>query len=155
MTSGKKGLRNLRKTSSLSSYKLIGLDTNIFIYHFHNNPQFIEKTDFVFELLEEKRLRAVTSIITIAELLAFTGPEKILKNIKESFLSTPNLIVSEVNQQLALKAASIRRNYKFALPDSIQLATALDSKAQTFVTNDKRLKIFKELPITLLTELDK
>ena len=49
-------------------------------------------------------------------------------------------------------AAEVRREYGFRLPDSIQLATALHSKSQAFVTNDRRLKKFKELPAILLSE---
>ena len=113
----------------------------------------MDKTDLIFKFLEDRRVRAVTSIITIAELQAFRAPEKVLQDIRESFLSTPNLITVDVNQEIALASAEIRREYKFALADSIQLATALDAKAQTFITNDKRLKLFKRLPVTLLTEI--
>jgi len=143
----------LKKVLSQNKYKLVGLDTNIFIYHFRNDPQFMDKTDLIFKFLEDRRVRAVTSIITIAELQAFRAPEKVLQDIRESFLSTPNLITVDVNQEIALASAEIRREYKFALADAIQLATAIDAKAQTFITNDKRLKLFKRLPVTLLTEI--
>lgn len=33
---------------NLKKFRLIGLDTNIFSYHFHNHPQFVRFTDIVF-----------------------------------------------------------------------------------------------------------
>ena len=63
----------------------------------------------------------------------------------------PNLNIIDVDYKIALEAARIKREYKFRLPDSIQLATALIGKAQAFVTNDQRLKKFQELPIVMLS----
>lgn len=41
----------------------------------------------------------------------------------------------------------------FRLPDSIQLATAKLNKAKAFITNDERLKSFKELKVVLIKEI--
>lgn len=148
---GKRGLKSLKK--SLNRFHLIGLDTNIFIYHFAENPQFVNATSYVFALLKQSKVKGVTSAITITELLSFKTLEKILAEISNSFFSTPNLSLIDVNQTIAVEAARIRRVYGFKLADSIQLATALEAKAQTFISNDIKLKKFKELPVILLREI--
>lgn len=51
--------------SGIAKYKLIGLDTNIFIYHFEDNPQFSTYTQLIFEELAKGKLRAVTSVISM------------------------------------------------------------------------------------------
>lgn len=78
-----------------------------------------------------------------------------MDKLEIEFLSMPSLTLEKVDLETAREAAKIRRKYKFRLADSVQIATALQAKVQTFITNDRRLKPFRELPITLLTELDK
>lgn len=138
---------------NLKKFKLIGLDTNIFSYHFHNHPHFVRFTDIVFNNFNQDQAKGITSIITLTELLsAKVSPSK-LKILQQAFQTTPNLTVSEVNHDIALEAAKIRRKYNFRVPDSIQLATAKLGKAKAFITNDQRLKVFKGLKIILLSEI--
>ena len=136
--------------SGIVKYKLVGLDTNIFIYHFEDNQQFAYYTQPIFEGLSKGKFKAVTSVVSVIEALSYPSPQDILTNIEEGFKTTPNLTICDVDHHLAIEAAKIRRNYGFRLPDSVQLATALKSKAQAFISNDDRLKRFKELPIILL-----
>lgn len=136
--------------NGIASLKFVGLDSNIFIYHFENNPDFSLFTTEVFVRLSKGSLRAVTSVISVIEALSYPASSSVIKNIQEAFDTMPNLNIIDVNYQIALEAAKIRRNYKIRTPDSIQLATALIGKAQAFITNDQRLKKFQQLPIVLL-----
>lgn len=138
---------------NLKRYKLVGLDTNIFVYYFERHPRFGPRTKTIFDLLSQNKLTAVTSLISLTELLSVPASATKIEGLKNLFLSTPNLNSIELNQIIALGAAKIRRDYSFRLPDSIQLATALHTKAQVFITNDRRLKRFKELSILLLSEI--
>ena len=76
-----------------------------------------------------------------------------LAQLKELLLRTPNLTIIDVNQDLATEAARIRRKYGFRTPDAIQLATAKLTRAKALLTNDQRLKSFKDLKIILLSEI--
>ena len=136
--------------SGIANLKLIGLDSNLFIYHFENNPDFISLTVKVFERLSKGTLRATTSIISVIETLSYPAPSSVIKNIQEAFATIPNLNILDVDHKIAFEAAKIRREYKFRLPDSIQLATTLVSRTQAFITNDQKLKPFKKVPIVLL-----
>ncbi len=139
--------------NGINKYKLIGIDSNIFIYHFEENPQFISTTQFIFNQLSKEKLKAVTSIISIAETLSYPLPAKTLKLIEESFHMVPNLTLYDVDEAIAKEAAKIRRKNGFRLPDAIQLATAKRAKADVFITNDRRLKQFKPLKVLLITEI--
>lgn len=136
--------------SGITKYKLVGLDTNIFIYHFEDNPEFVRYTQLIFGGLSKNKFQAVTSIISVIEVLSYPAPVQVLTSIEEGFKTTPNLTIYDVNHDIAIEAARIRRIYRLRLPDAVQLATALKVKAQAFVSNDERLKKFKELPIILL-----
>lgn len=138
--------------SGILKHRLIGLDTNVFIYHFEDNPKFVSYTQLIFDELSKNKLQAVTSIVSVIEALSYPSPQKVLTSIEDGFKTTPNLTIYDLNHDLALEAAKIRRKYGFRLPDSVQLATAVKSKAQAFVSNDDRLKRFRELPIVLLSK---
>lgn len=132
---------------------LLCLDTSLFIYFLEQNPKFYKASEVYFNKLEKRTIKAVTTILTLTEILSYENliiPED---KIITEFFNTPNLTVLEVNQQIAVEAARIRREYKFKLADSIQLATAKYSKAKAFITNDEGLKKFKELKVILLSEL--
>lgn len=143
---------NKRSLFLRNKFKTFALDTNIFIYHFHRYPKFTELADNLFLYFEKQKRRTVTSIISLVELLSYKVGDEKIKELKEAFNTTPNLTIYAVEDDIADRAAQIRRKYNFRLPDSIQLATALHSKAQAFITNDRRLKRFKELPVLLLSE---
>lgn len=138
---------------ALREFKKVALDTNVFIYYYRQSPDFIFYADKVFTLLAENKLKAITSLLTLAELLSFKAPEGKIKELEDSFLGTPNLSIAPFDQVVAKDAARIRRVYNFRLPDAIQLATALRARVKVFITNDQRLSQFKELQIFSLSQL--
>ena len=138
---------------NLKKFKLIGLDTNIFSYHFHNHPQFVKFTSIIFSYLNQDRLKGITSVITLTELLSVNISPAKIKILQQAFQTTPNLTVLEVSEDIALEAAKIRGKYGFRTPDAIQLATAKLSRAKAYITNDQRLKSYKKIKIILLSEL--
>lgn len=135
-------------------YKIFALDTNTFIYYFENDVKFGQQAKSIFENLSCSRLKAVTSITSLAELLSSPKlTDEAVRETKKLFLSVPNLEIYGLDENIAIKSAEIRREYGFRLLDAIQLATALFSKAEAFITNDYRLKSFKKLKIISLSDL--
>ncbi len=137
----------------VNSYKSISLDTNIFIYYFQKHPQFGPITENLFQYLSKSRTEVTTTSISLTETLAVKAPLTLINLLQQEFLSIPFLNIIPVNNDIAVTAARIRRNNNFSLPDAIQLATAVSAKAKVFITNDDRLKNFKELKTILLKDL--
>lgn len=137
----------------LDKLRLIALDTNTLSYYFHSHKEFGEAAKSLVIKITAGKMKAITSSITLAELLAIEAPTKFIKSLEQEMLAFPGLRVVEVSNQIAIKAGQIRREYKFKLADSIQLATAQIAKAQVFITNDDRLKQFKELKVILFSQL--
>lgn len=134
--------------------KLIALDTNVFIYYFESNEAFGKKAKLIFDQLTENKLKGVTNITSLAELLS--SPKlnnKAVKETRDLFLSVPNLEIYQLDENIAVESAQIRRKYGFRLLDAIQLATAKRAKVQAFISNDNRLKRFKSFKVLTLTEL--
>lgn len=151
---GKKGYKNLKKKLSLNKFQLIGLDSNVFIYQLHSNPIFGPTVkEQVFTPLMSGDLKAATSVITFIEVLALQVPVSKIGNLKELLLRMSNITFLDVNQEIAMRAAEIRRGYGFKLPDAVQLATALSAKAKAFITNDRELSAFKKIKVLSLKEI--
>ncbi len=53
---------------------------------------------------------------------------------------------------VADRAASLRARYRLRTPDAIQLATALQARADVFLTNDRDLQRVEEVPVLLIEE---
>lgn len=141
-------------TEQFGKFKTVGLDTNIFIYFFEQNPEFSVKAKVIFDALSSGKQSAVTSIISLIEILSpnFLSKEAV-RETEAKFFDIPNLKILEIDKTIGLEAAAIRREYGFRLSDAVQLATALQSRAKAFITNDQRLKSFKKLKVISLRDL--
>ena len=143
-------MKNSQSLKSLHKLKKIGVDTNIFIYHFNGKSLFHDAAEKFFEIVQDENKQLFTSTLTLAEILSFKGKPKDIKILREAMSDTPNLTIVEIDINIAIESARIRRRYGFSLSDSIQIAAALSQNSEVFLTNDKRLKSFKEIPILLL-----
>lgn len=136
--------------------KTIGLDTMIFIYHIEDHPKYAAITEKLFEGIEHGSSLAVTSILTLIELLTKPKREGNLTAVgdyRDLILTFPNLTVMEVNLGISDITSDIRAKYKIRTPDAIQIATAMAGGARDFITNDEGLKKVKNINILLLDEL--
>jgi predicted nucleic acid-binding protein len=138
--------------------KIIGLDTMVFIYHFEENQIYSPLTFSIFESLEKGNFNAVTSILTLLEILVKPKRENnsiLTERYKILFETFPNLQVKELNESIADIASGFRANYNINTPDAIQIATSLEAHADIFITNDTSLKKITEIKVLLLSELSK
>jgi len=135
--------------------KVIGIDTMFFIYLFEKNKKYFSIIKELFDLIEKEKILAVTSMITPIEILSTPNienyPEK-QRLYLSFFKKMKNLKVIEIGWSLVEKASDYRRKFSLRTPDAIQLATAIDSHAKVFLTNDSRFKKIKEIPVLILDE---
>lgn len=117
----------------------LALDTNILITAF-NSPQ-----GAAAKLLDEigqNRPQVFISTLVFEEFLVEIYKKKLEKDLEiyEDFITASGLfMVVDMTRQIARKAAQIRANLNIKAPDAIHIATALQSKAKTFVTLDRKI----------------
>ncbi len=142
--------------SKLLSCRQIGLDSMIFIYQFSDHPIFAPLTQVVFELLEERRIKAVTSIITITEI--FIRPEKeqnqfMISEYEKVFQQLPNLEIVDIDWRLARLASKLRAIVtNIRTPDALQISSCLLKNYHAFLANDEKLKNINSLEIIKLKD---
>jgi len=148
------GLTRLR--AFLRRHRRIALDTSVFIYQLEANPRYVGLSDGVFAWLEQPGHTAVTSTITMTELLVQPYRDSQEQRVDEFYalLSTyPNLEWISPNLEIADLAARIRAAHRLRTPDALQAATAIHAKATALVTNDpvfERLDAFETLALDRL-----
>ena len=134
----------------------IGLDTNLFIYFIENHPRYGSWCSSLFDLIERGHNPAVTSIVTMLELLVQPyrdQKEELAQKIFGLVSSYPGIEWVPVTMNVADRAAELRGRYRLSTPDAIQLATAIGHKATRFYGNDRSLLRVKEIECVIVDEV--
>ncbi|MDR3181234.1 MAG: PIN domain-containing protein [Prevotellaceae bacterium] len=140
----------------LFSNQTIFIDTAPLIYYIEENPIYLKPLRHLFLAYEEYGYLFMSSVITLIEVLVL--PLRYKKNELaqryETILTNSKAIkLIAIDDEIAKIAARLRAEYSLKTPDAIQLATAIAYSADTFLTNDKRLKTIKEINVITLDEL--
>jgi predicted nucleic acid-binding protein len=134
----------------------VALDTSVFVYQLEANPRYEPLTNPVFSWLEKAGHSAVTSTITMTELLVQPYRDSELERVDVfySLLSTyPNLGWVAPDLEIAGLAAQLRAAHGLRTPDSLQAATAIRSEAGGLVTNDPAFERLGSIDVMLLDRL--
>jgi len=138
-----------RLRAFLGRHRRVALDTCIVIYQLEANRRYSPLTDCILCYVEQSDLSAVTSTITMTELLVHPYRDRDVVRVNEllGLLSTyPNLEWVAPELEIAARTAEIRAQYGLRTPDALQAATAVHSNATAFLTNDpvfRRIKNFE------------
>lgn len=131
----------------------VALDSMLFIYLFEGDTRYNDQVRLLFSRMEEGKLEAVTSLMSPLEVLSTPTLEDSSEKLAiytQFFQKTPNLSIVSLSWEIALAAASLRRKFNLRTPDSIQLATAVTSNVEMFVTNDVRLSRLPSQPFKVV-----
>jgi predicted nucleic acid-binding protein len=135
---------------------VIGLDTSVFIYQIEAHARYLDFTDHVFSWLERLGSQAVTSTLTLTELLVqpYRGfDEQRVDEFYGLVSRFPNLHWVAPNLEIADLAARLRAFHRLRTPDALQAATALHARATGLITNDpvfERVEGFEALVLDQL-----
>lgn len=126
------------------------------IYQVEENEKYFQITDPIFSWLERPRAAAVTSTITLLELLVQPYRLGDLDRVNRFYalLSTfPHLDWIAPTLDIADLGARLRADHNFRTPDALQAATALTCGATGFVSNDAGFQRVANLDVLILDDL--
>jgi predicted nucleic acid-binding protein len=147
------GIEHLRLF--LRRHRRIALDTSVFIYQMEANARYLALTDSVFSWIERAGHEALTSTITMTELLVPSYRDKDEHRVDAFYglLSTyPNLQWIAPDLETADIAARMRAAYRLRTPDALQAATAVRAAATGLITNDPAFARIQEFETAILDE---
>lgn len=147
----------MRISEALHGVSLLSVDTAPFIYFVERYPQYVDRMHAIFVPVSEGKLEIITSIVTLSEMLV--KPLKIRDTglrtaFKTLFLRTRNVRLVVVNLAIAERAADLRARHNLKTPDALQVATAIETGCDAFLTNDMGMKRVQEIRVLVLDELE-
>lgn len=134
----------------------IYLDANVFIYHVEGHPRYQAELQKLFEAIRSGVLTAVTSRLSLAEVLVDplrTGDIVRQAAFELALRDQAHFRVAPVDPVLREAAYVRSRITSIKLPDAIHVATAQRARCTSFVTNDRRLRQVISPPVILLEDV--
>jgi predicted nucleic acid-binding protein len=135
----------------------LGIDTAPIIYFIEAHPRYETIVMPIFKLIADRRLIGITSTITITEVLVqpfMSANVSLQQEYRDILLYSPDFEVVPIDLNVAERAAELRARYGLRTPDALQIAAALSSGCEAFLTNDSRLQRVTELRILVLDTLE-
>jgi predicted nucleic acid-binding protein len=120
----------------------VALDSAIFIYFIEQHPRYLTLLRPLFMRIDGGNLPAVTSTLTLLETLVLpyrSGDRELAAKYEAILTKGRGLTLVPIELPVIRLAAEIRGATSVRTPDALQLATALLTSCNTFLTNDRRL----------------
>jgi len=132
----------------------IFVDSCCFIYLFENNDKYADKLEKLFSP-DFGDIVFTSSIITVSEVITKPIRERMTDTVDRYlrlFQQLP-MKLEIIDRNIAIRGATIRAKFGFGLIDSYQIAVAESCECEYFLTNDKQLKLYKNIKVVLLSDL--
>ncbi len=144
-------------TEALTGVTKLGFDTAPLIYFVERNPKYVDLMREVVRRVDGGQITGYSSMVALTEVL--TKPKKVGDTKTESeyrdlLLHSRNFRLILIDSAIVERAADLRARYNLRTPDALQIAAALETGCQVFLTNDIQLKRVTELRVLILDELE-
>lgn len=146
----------MKLDDALAGVSHLGFDTVPIIYFAEANPRYATLAIQIFQRVANGSLTGITSVITFTEVLVQPirrSDADLSHKYSNLLLNSANFETVAIDTAMAKRAAWLRARYNLRTPDALQLAVALESGCQAFLTNDILLKRVTELRVLVLDEL--
>lgn len=133
--------------------KAVYLDTNVLVYAVEGFDEHEAFIDELFRSIDARQLDAVTSELTLAEVLVKPleiGRQDVADLYTELVRNSDRLSVLPIDRPVLLSAAHYRAELGVKLPDAIHIATAVVAGCDVFLSNDQRIKMPPDLTLQRL-----
>ena len=147
----------MKIVDALQGIQRLYIETAPLIYYVEQHPTYIVRMDEIIEAIELSNLTAVSSVITLTEVLnqpIKTGDKKLEQEYRDILVNSGSYQLVAINVQIAEGAAGLRAKYGLRTPDALHVASAIHRSCDAFLTNDTGIKRVTEIPILILDELE-
>ena len=129
------------------------LDSNCIIYFLEHNPLWSPKVIARIAAFRSARDELAVGDLARAECLVapFKKGDAGLESRYRAFFSDPDIHVLTLTGTVCERAARLRADYPFKLPDALHLATAIEHGCGLFLTADAKLAVCTAIPVEVLS----
>ena len=132
-------------------------ETAQLIYYVEEHPTYVAKMDAIIAAIEEQSIEAVSSVITLTEVLTQPfklGNTRLEQEYRDILLYSREFRLLPITSRIAESAADLRARYNLRTPDALHVAAGIDARCDTFLTNDTGMKRVTEIAVLVLDELE-
>jgi predicted nucleic acid-binding protein len=130
------------------------LDTVAFVYFIEAHPRFAPVLDPVFTAIDQERLPAIASSLTLLEVLVVpyrAGNVPLAERYEQALTRSRGLRLIDIDRAQLRTAAQLRALHPgLRTPDAIQVSAALSGGCSALLTNDRDLPAIPGLRILQL-----
>lgn len=133
----------------------ICIDTAPFIYFIEKHPKYLDVIRPVFIEIDGGQIEAITSTITLLEVLVHpfkTKNEALAEEYREILLHSEGLTTFEILHEISEMFSKLRARYSIKTPDAIQISVGVLYGASKFLTNDPDLKRVDGIEVLILDD---
>ena len=142
-------------TQMLSRCERLAFDSNALIYFLEGYPRYSDRVAEALSLLEQGRAVGFVSTMVEMELQVLPmrdNDKRRLMTIAKFFRLQPNLFLAPLDSTVAGAAARVRASTGMKAPDAIIEATAVVTRCDAIIGNDRGFAKRSELPYLLLDD---
>lgn len=142
---------------ALKGIRRLYIETAPLIYYVEENPAYVARMDAIVDAIEHSSIEAVSSVITLTEVLAQPmklGNASLEQEYRDILLNSEGFRVLPISARIAEAAAGLRARHNLRTPDALHIAAAVDAGCDAFLTNDKDMKRVTEIVVWVLDELE-
>lgn len=142
---------------ALAGTTRLGFDTSPIIYFIETHPQYDGLVTEIFKRVSNAVFEGITSVITLTEVLIHPlrrGDATLQQQYSDLLINAANFQTLPIDIKTATSAADLRARYNFRTPDALQVATALGSGCDAFLTNDPVFQRVTEIRVLVLDHLE-
>ena len=147
----------MKISDALGGIQRLYTETAPLIYYVEENPTYVAKMDAIIEAIEDRRIEAISSVITLTEVLTHPrklGNARLEQENRDILLNSGGFRLLPITFRIAESAADLRARYNLGTPDALHVAAGMDARCDAFLTNDAGIKRVTEIAILLLDELE-
>jgi len=137
--------------------KVVFLDTAPLIYYIEANRHYLSLLNQIFAANDKGDFVFKTSVVTLIEVLVHPmrhNQQFLVEQYQRILCNSASIDILNIDIEVATKTALLRAKYALKTPDAIQLASALISSSDFFLTNDLRLKNVNEIEVITLDDFN-
>ena len=139
---------------ALGGISRLGLDTTPFLYFVEGRPDFGAVCTDVFTAVDAGQVEVYTSVLTLSETLTkplAVGDGALESAFRNLLTRTRGVYMMSVSPAIEGIVARLCDRYDvLRTADAVQIATAVASGCEAFLTGDARLKGVTEIPVLIL-----
>ncbi|MBN1964723.1 MAG: type II toxin-antitoxin system VapC family toxin [Anaerolineae bacterium] len=147
----------MRIVDALQGVRRLAVETAPLIYLVERHPVYVARMRSIMREIDTGTLAGVTSVVTLTEVLTMplkTGRPDIAQAYRNILIDSRHFTLVAVDVAIAEHAAELRARHNLRTPDALQVATALQTGCDAFLTNDLGIKRVDEVRVLILDELE-